>query len=132
MPIEPIIGHPCLPAATQARRRQTGFAVPECGTEAAAEAPAEAGAGARLPLLTLQAAGMADAQDAAERAAAKQGEGLLGAMRGLQLAILGAGGGAAQALGKLAESVPDSADPALNAVLRGIAQRAAIERARRG
>jgi hypothetical protein len=133
MPIEPITAAPSLAAATRARRRQTGFAVPDAaaqaGDELAVEVPAEA-ATAQVPLLTLQAAGLADAQAEADRSAARQGEGALDAMRGLQLALLDGDAGGRAAFAKLAGDLPSAADPALQAVLQAIAQRAAIERAR--
>jgi hypothetical protein len=134
MPIEPITGAPALAAGTRARRRQTGFAVPDPATQAgealAVAAPAEAAA-AQMPLLTLHAAGMADAQAEADRSAARQGEGALEAMRGLQLAMLGGDGAGQAAFATLPAHLPHAADPALHAVLQAIAQRAAIERARR-
>jgi hypothetical protein len=49
----------------------------------------------------------------------------------VQLAMLG-GADAHNAFARLAEDIPQAADPVLNAVLQAIAQRAAIERARRG
>ncbi len=130
MPIEPITGAHSLVAATRARRRQTGFEILEPDAEAVAQAPAEASAATQMSLLTLQAAGMADAQVEADRAAIVRGETLLGTMRDLQLAMLG-GDTVGDRLDALSEDLPGSADPALNDVLRAIAQRAAIERARR-
>jgi hypothetical protein len=131
MPIEPISVAPPLGGPQRARRRQAGFAMPDPEGDLPAESPAEASGAAPLPLLTLQAADMADAPSVADREAARQGDGVLAAMRGLQIAMLGGGGGLA-ALANLAKTLPDSTDPVLNAVLRAIAQRAAVERARWG
>ena len=134
MALEPITGAPAPIATTRARRRQSGFALPDVAAEAvadmSAEAPAEASAAGQVPLLALQAAGMADVPGEMDSAAARHGEGMLGAMRGVQLAMLG-GGDARNALARLADNMPQATDPALNAVLQAIAQRAAIERARR-
>jgi hypothetical protein len=132
MPIERISGASPVASGARPRRRQTDFAVPETGETADTHAPAEASAAAQVPLLTLQAGEMAEAEAATDRAAAGHGNALLGAMRGLQLALLGGSTGQGpDALAQLADTLPQAADPALDAVLRAIAQRAAIERARR-
>jgi hypothetical protein len=132
MPIERISGAGPVSSGARPRRRQTDFAVPDAHESDGANAPAEASATAQVPLLTLQAAGMAEAEATADREAAKQGSAMLGAMRDLQLALLGGSAGQGQdMLAKLADTLPQAVDPALDAVLRAIAQRAAIERARR-
>jgi hypothetical protein len=132
MPIEPISGPNAVASNTRLRRRrQPGFAIPDTGEAEPAHAPAEASA-VLAPVLTQQADDMAEAAAAADREAAQLGHGLLGAMKGLQLAMLGGTGDDGQAvLSKLAAGLPHATDPALNDVLRAIAQRAAVERARR-
>ncbi len=133
MPVERISGAGPAPATTRVRRRDTGFALPGAGEAVEAELPAAA-MPAPVPLLTLQAAeseakpGVGEA--AADHAAARHGETLLGALRGLQLAMLG-GAGAEHDLARLADGLPHATDPGLDSVLRAIAQRAAVERARR-
>jgi hypothetical protein len=131
MPIEPISRESGVTSGVRLRRRQSGFAVPDTVDAEAAHAPAEASA-VPAPVLTQQADELAEAEAAADREAARQGYALLGAMKGLQLAMLGNGADEGQAaLSQLAASSPHAADPALNDVLRAIAQRAAVERARR-
>ena len=130
--------------ATRASRRARGrageFALPDTDTdgpgEAAGATPQPAGLTGGASVLAANAtsgpepAGAAQAE-VADRAAAQQGRALLGALAGLQLAALGAGGAAArQALSDLARDLPQTADPGLQEVLRAIAQRAAIELAR--
>ncbi len=132
MPIERISGAGPVSAGARPPRRQTDFAVPDASEVADSIAPSEASATTQVPLLTLQAAALAEAEAAADREAARQGHALLGAMRGWQLALLGGPAGQAERVpAGLADTLPHAADPALNAVLRAIAQRAAIERARR-
>ncbi len=134
---------PPSPIASRAMRRTRRpgdeFAVPEDGqseesaaTNASQQAPALVGLTCLLAQDAAAAPAGADAGEAA-RAAVGQGRALLGALAGLQIAALGGDGvQARQTLADLARALPESADPGLDAVLRAIAQRAAIELARAG
>ena len=124
---------PRLASGTRVARRAAGFAVSEApDTGEAAAAGGVAGVMGLLPAGALdgaEAAGGDAVRD--DAAAAGQGRALLGALAGLQLAALGGGGVAARrTLADLARALPQATDPGLDAVLRAIAQRAAIELAR--
>ena len=75
-----------------------------------------------------------DRSDAArDRRARSHGQALLAALSGLQLALLDDGTGAAlETLSRLAGDASPAADPKLQAVLRAIGQRVAVEVAKAG
>jgi hypothetical protein len=117
------------------RRGQAAFAIDP--DEAAGEAAPDIAAAPALQAIALPVVGGpradATAREVADGAAKGHGEALLHALAGLQHAVLGAGGaGARAALAALAQDLPRAADPALDAVLQAIAQRAAVELARGG
>ncbi len=73
----------------------------------------------------------ADGPDA-DREAKRQGQAMLDALTGLQLAQLGRDPQTALAgLARLASNAPSASDPGLQAVLQAIAARVAVELARR-
>ena len=80
----------------------------------------------------VDAAGLTAASSAQlNREAAQHGEVMLNTLTKLQLAALGPGGEDARAsLADLMGNLKQAADPGLNAVLQGIAARAAVEVAR--
>lgn len=136
-------GHPTpLAGGARSTRRQakTGFALPADAEQPSEQAPAESGPVA-APAAS-EAIGLLIASEAApqplpvdDEAASRQGSALLQAMAGLQRTLLeGSGPTSRQAahhsLEALAKTLPKAADPALDAVLQAIAQRAAVERAR--
>ncbi len=135
----PPVAATALRAARRARNRGGDFAMPEASEEQEEAAPAMgsasglSGAGCLLAAdaVISSCAGRAEREALADRAAARQGRALLGALAGLQLAALGKGGvQARETLADLARALPQAADPKLDEVLRAIAQRAAIELAR--
>ena len=134
-------GHPAPLAGARSTRRQskTGFAMPTDPDEAPAQTSSQVGppematapAASEAIGLLLASEGEPQPLPADDAAASRQGSELLQAMAGLQRALLdGTGQAAQQSLADLARTLPKSADPALNAVLQAIAQRAAVERAR--
>ncbi len=129
-----------LRATRRTRHRAGAFAMPEAAEEQEEAAPATLAAQGptRTACLLATEEIAASGEPAAgpverDKAAARQGRALLGALAGLQLAVLGKGGVEAhQTLADLARALPQAADPGLADVLRAIAQRAAIELARAG
>jgi hypothetical protein len=137
-------------SAPRPGRRRIGspsFVLPDQGPgEAAAAAAAEMAADEldlpQVPLAAPIAAAAPDGgcdarpQPADTAGARRQGEAVLNALAGIQLAALAgspaASGDARHALAALAGGLPGVADPELEAVLQAIAQRAAIELARSG
>ena len=156
------LGAPANAARSRMRRGGGAFELPgEAGTQTDAApaneaAPAGGGAAALTSLAELAQAGAAPAAGqssavALDAAAARQGDELLKALQGLQLAGLenrftadaasGHGAGAApggatdaarKALADLAQGTGRAADPVLNDLLQAIAARAAVEVARSG
>ena len=116
-------------------RGQAGCALAQ-GDVADQASPAEAAAPATQAaiLLPLGRPGAEEAPRAAGDGAAEgHGQALLRALAGLQLASLGTGEACARdALAALAQDLPSAGDPRLDAVLKAIAQRAAVELARFG
>lgn len=109
----------------------TAFALPET---AAAPPDVEHIGGAAAPtligaMLALQEAEPAGARN---RAARKHGETILGALRALQLGLLGGNRepDTLRRLARLAEALPEAADPKLAALVSAVALRAQVELAR--
>ena len=126
------LGRP-VAQAPRARRSQEKFSV---GDEAAALEPAAPGAlAAPTDVLGVCGAAQTPAASPAERdrEAAQHGDAMLKTLTRLQLGALGGDADGARAcLAALAGSLKQAADPGLNAVLQGIAARAAVEVARSG
>ena len=122
--------------STKARRLQPGFAVPpEDDGVAVSVAPEQLQAASEAaPASLVSLSGMeqmAQVDLALDQKAAGQASALLQAMGGLQVAVLGgASHEARQRVQDLARALPGATDPGLEAVLRGIAQRAAVELAK--
>jgi hypothetical protein len=130
-------GRPAAPSAKPAARRAgAAFALadpagdPAAETQAAPEAAApEAAAPVQLSTALPPPEPPGEPDD---RAAARQGAALLDAMAGLQQALIGGDQETARAcLATRAESPAGAADPRLDSVLKAVAQRAAVELARR-
>jgi hypothetical protein len=117
-------------ATTRARRKESGFTLPDSDAPAATDEAAEPAAAQSVALVSL--AGLAPQPDpVADREAAAQGGAMLDALAGLQRALLEGNSAAAGAsLATLARTLPGATDPALDAVLQSVALRAAVERAR--
>lgn len=107
-------------------REGGGFRLPkaEAGVTAGIAGTAAVGTSAMLALQELPDPQVAD------REARRRGQDLLEALAALQRALLGAGGADADALARLADDIPQAADPALRAAVAAIALRARIEAAR--
>jgi hypothetical protein len=120
---------------TVPRRAGAGFAVPpqEDGEPQAPRAAQDTGHACAPAALLLAAQNEPDCPSPApDQAAMQRGGALLNAVAALQIAALGGETGLAlQKLEALAQTPPTAADPALDSVLQAIAQRAAIELARR-
>ena len=115
------------PTSRAPRRSTQGFALPEEPTtqQSAATAPSTAADG--LAVLLEQ-----DDTEQRDRAARRRGEAALEALARLHLALLG-GAESPEALARLEQlaTLPGAADPRLDAILRAIGTRAAVELARR-
>lgn len=103
---------------------ETSAAPPEVEDIGSATAPALIGA-----MLALQEAEPAGARD---RIARKHGETILGALRALQIGLLDgdAEPDTLRRLARLAEALPEAADPKLAALVSAVALRARVELAR--
>jgi hypothetical protein len=128
------LGRPVSQASARTRRKQEGFSVSD--DAAPREAPAAAAPDATVDIAALtssaepQPASSAREQD---QAAAQHGDAMLKGLEQLQLASLGQDAEAARSsLAALAGSLKPAADPTLNALLHGIAARAAVEMSRSG
>ncbi len=125
-------GKPVAAAAARARRRDSGFMLPDTQGASAADEGGQAAPTQPVALVSLAELAPSPSPDPlADREAAAQGGAMLDALAGLQRALLEGDNVAAGAtLATLARSLPSAADPALNAVLQSVAVRAAVERAR--
>ena len=127
------LGRPAPSSGTRIRRRQDGFSVSEeqALPEPARTAPACAPTDIAAVASAAETAPPSPAQ--LDREAAQHGDAMLKTLTRLQLAALGTEDAEARgALAALAGSLKPAADPGLNAVLQGIAARAAVEAARSG
>ena len=125
------LGRPAAQAGARVRRRQDGFVVSEDAAPQASVQTAPLRAATDIAAI-VDAAGLTAASSAQlDREAAQHGEVMLNTLTKLQLAALGPGGEDARAsLADLMGNLKQAADPGLNAVLQGIAARAAVEVAR--
>lgn len=124
-------------AAARALRKpatDTGFALPNLedpGATPAGDEVAEAASSQGVATIGSQCSPLSLADQVSDEAAAKHGQDTLLALSGLHLALLqGKNDVARTTLAGLAAALPTASDPRLEAVLRAIAQRAAIELAR--
>ncbi len=103
---------------------ETPAVAPEAGSVSAAAPSALIGA-----MLALQEA---EPNSSRNRAARRHGETMLGELRALQVGLLGgaAEAGTLRRLARLAEALPEAADPKLAALVRAVALRARVELAR--
>jgi len=121
----------------QAPRRTTkrsvqGFTMPEEATQEALSTAPSTPAASLAPLLEADDVVLCDDPVRRDRAAREHGAATLDALATLHLALLG-GADSAESLARLEQlaTLPTAADPRLDAVLRAIATRAAVELARR-
>ncbi len=126
-------GVPSGPAAARRAGAERGFRIK--GEGARQPGPAVGAPAVSLgPLLALQevgSEGQEEMEARQDRQARTQGEAMLDELGGMQLALLGGAAPEAGRLAALAKRQAGAADPGLDAVLRAVRLRAAVEIARR-
>ena len=118
------------PPPRVARSAGAGFHVPSPAEGAAAPAPPSSA----TPLDAVLALQEQEAEARRNRQARRHGQALIEALAALQHGLLDGSDSPAllDRLVVLAQTCPDAADPALNAILGAVALRAQVELARRG